>query len=285
MPDDNDTLLLDIDAVTVRLRPYLEGLLPLLSQVRQALPPTVRDRTEVDITALRVGRVLHLLEAARVLAKQGLGTAMALVARATWETWFDTAWMLHDPTKRHERANAVWIAALAQQVGLIYAFRDRDGYLTPPFQGALDECASFVKMEPDLYADWFNPDGTLRKSVHSIHATKPNNKARAEELDEATNSSLYGRSYDLDYTRLSLASHGEGTPLLRLMEESPGQPIRITVGEGKDGAADYFVHVCGSALAFTYEVQRAYLRGGHQRALDDLYQEIADLRTRSPSWI
>ena len=113
MPDDNDALLLDIDAVTVRLRPYLEGLLPLLSQVRQALPPTVRDRTEVDITVLRVGRVLHLLEAARVLAKQGLGTAMALVARATWETWFDTAWMLHDPTKRHERANAVWIAALA----------------------------------------------------------------------------------------------------------------------------------------------------------------------------
>lgn len=284
MADDIDKLLSEIDDVAIKLYPHLEGLLPLLSQVRQALPPKPRNRAEVDITALRAGRVLHFLQAAQLLAKQGLGTTLALVARASWETWFDTVWMLHDPTQRYDRANAEWAASIGQQVGLITTFRERDGYLIPAFQAALDECVSFVKTEPQMYADWFNPDGTLRKSVHSIHATKPSNK-RAIELDKATNSSLYGRSYDLDYTMLSLAAHGEGTPLLRLMEEVPGQPIEIAVGEGKDGAADYFVHVCSTALAFAYEVQRAYLSGGHNEALGDLGHEIGVLRERCPSWI
>lgn len=285
MSDEIVALLLDIDAAAAKLRPHVEGLLPLLSQVRQTLPPSPRDRAKVDITALRAGRVLHFLQTARLLAREGLGTSLALVARATWETWVDTAWMLHDPDKRDERANAVWIAALAQQVGLINAFRQWDGRLTPALAAALDECTSLVKMEPELYSDWFNPDGTLKKSVHSIHATKLTKSTLAQELDKATNSSMYGRSYDLDYTMLSLASHGEGTSLLRLMEEAPGQPIKITVGEGRDGAANYFVFVCGAALAFVYEVQRAYLQGAHHRALDDLGHEIDTLRARCPSWI
>lgn len=283
--DQVDALISDTDAVAAKVAAHFPPLLDLLAGQRGALPPRARDKAEADITALRAGRVLHFLRSARMLAKAGLGSALALVARATWETWFDTAWMLHDPAKRYERANAVWVAGLGQQAGLIDAYLKWDGHLEPHLQAARDEITSFVKAEPGLYADWFNVDGSLRRSVHSIRSIQRNAKARAQDLDAAAQHPLYERAYDLEYTLLSRASHGEGTPLLRLMQQTDGEPIRVEAGEGKDAAANYFILVCGCALFFVYEVQRAHLRGGHHKDLGRVGDEITALRSRCPSWL
>ncbi len=85
-----------------------------------------------------------------------LGTAIAPVARAMWETWFDTAWMLRDPQRRMERATAFWTAGMAQQLGVIRTFYERDGYLVQELQGAQDELGKWVKAEPQLYDRWLD---------------------------------------------------------------------------------------------------------------------------------
>lgn len=286
LASDLGPLVREIDAVAAKLETHVRGLLPLLSEVRRTLPPLERDKQEAEVTAMRVGRVVQFLQAGRMLTKSGFGSALALVARATWETWIDAAWTLYDPAQRYKRANAVWVAAMAQQTGLLQAFLKRDGRLEPDKQAALAENMELVRTEKDdpaIYEEWFNPDGTLRRGLHQIRASRQHG-VRAGELDRAKDSQYYSQSYDFDYTVLSAASHGEGTPLLRLIGETSDR-IAIDPGEGQEAGAYYFVLLCLAACWFVYEVQTAYQSGTHDGRLDVIREELDRLRDRCTSWI
>lgn len=275
----SDELLEKVDNFAERVAQELQATLPLLSKVKaDRLPANIRDVADVDIAATRLGRMLQLLQGSRILARLSLGTTVAPIVRAMWETWFDTAWMLHDPQKRMERATAFWTAGIAQQLGIIRAFRERDGHLIPAFQEAMNELENIVKGEPHLYERWLDEQAQPRRSLHSINWTDEKNRGRAKQMGE-----MYGRSYDLDYTLLSIAAHGAGGELPRLIEESQ-QGTRISVGEGRDAAINYLLIGCGTALTLVYEIQHAYL-GGHTATVDALREQAEPLRQECPSII
>lgn len=265
-----------------RVAQQLEAVLPVLSSVKFSRPPFSRDRADLDIAATRLGRMLQLLAGARILARQHLGTALAPVARAMWETWFDSAWLLHDPDKRMERATAFWTAGIAQQLGVIRVFEERDGYLVPRLQEAKAELEALVKGEPHLYTRWLTDQAQPKCSVHRIRwiEQKPNARERAKQMGP-----MYERSYDIDYTLLSVSAHGEGMELPRLMKDRADGATEIVVGEGRDAAVSHLLLATGAALTLVYEIQRAYLDGAHAQVLDDLRTQAEALREQCPTII
>ena len=275
-----DPLLLRVDELADHVAHQLRAILPLLSSVRAVRSPFPRDRADVDISATRVGRMLQLLQGARILARYHLGTALASVARAMWETWFDSAWLLHDSEKRTERATAFWTAGIAQQLGIIRVFEERDGYLEPRLQEAKAELEALVRAEPHLYSRWLTDQAQPKCSVHRVRwiESKANGRERAKSMGP-----MYERSYDLDYTLLSVSAHGEGLELPRLINDNGDDATVIEVGEGKDAAVSHLLLGTGAALTLVYEIQRAYLGGGHAHILDDLRAQAETLRRSCPT--
>lgn len=272
-----DELLERVDYYAETIDQELQAVLPLLSKIKaDRLPGTARDLADIDITATRLGRMLQLLRGSRTLVRLYLGTAIAPVVRSMWETWFNTAWMLHDPQQRMQRATDFWVSGVAQQLGMLHTFLVRDGYLVPAYQEAMNDLEKTVKGEPHLYERWFNEHAQPRRSVHAIQWPVDNFRERAQQMGP-----MYERSYDLDYTLLSIASHGASAELPRLMEENP-EGTRIFVGEGRDAAINYFLIGCGTALTLIYEIQHAYL-GGHTPRFDTLREQGEKLREECPS--
>lgn len=280
-PETEANLFEKVNEFALRVGRELSDTLPLLSSVRSSrIPGPIRDVADVDIAATRLGRMLQLLQGSRSLAQQSLGTAIAPISRAMWETWFDTAWMLHDPQERLERATAFWAAGVAQQLGIIRAFQKWDGYLVPVLQEAMEDISKLVKQEPHLYDRWLDDQARSKRSLHSIHwvEQKPTKGEKAKQMGQ-----MYEKSYDIDYTLLSIAAHGEGGELPRLMEEGHGE-THIHVGEGTEAAINYLLLGCVAAIALVYEIQHAYL-GGHTKAIDALNEQANILRKECPAII
>ena len=61
----------------------------------------------------------QFLKAAYVLAQQDFGSTVAPIARAMWETWIDTAWLLLDA---RERAQLFWASMLPKTLALFANF-------------------------------------------------------------------------------------------------------------------------------------------------------------------
>lgn len=268
------------DVLAQRIVEELEGTIPLLSHEQAKQQPVHPDGyTDVDIAATRVARMLHLLQAARVLGHQHLGTALASVARAMWDTWFDLAWLLHDPSLRVQRAEEYAVAGFAQQVGVLRMFYQRDGFLAPHLAEALKTREAQVQKDPGRYTRWFNTDGQLTKSVHSIRWPPERTGVRARQMGP-----MYERAYDIDYTLLSAPAHGQGLELPRLIERTT-EGTRIALGEGEEAATALLVESVGIALTLVYEIQRAYLGGAYSLSLDLLRDSVAQLRAECQTLI
>lgn len=263
------------DELAQQVAGEMAGVISFLSVERAKRPPYPRDRADVDIAATRVGRMLQLLQAARLMGRQHFGTAMAPVARAMWETWLDTAWMLREPQTRMERATAFWTAGMAQQLGVIRTLHEQDGYLVPELQAYQTELEGWVKAEPHLYSRWLDDQAQPKCSVHKVRWTNVNARARAEKMGP-----MYAKSYGVDYTLLSVSSHGEGMELPRLIREVEGATY-ITVGEGKEAAANLLVLCSGTGLTLVYELQHAYA-GGHSPSIEELRARIESLSKECP---
>ena len=266
-----EDLLQRADQLAARVAQELEGVLPLLSAEQAKRPNTIRDRAEFDIAATRVGRMLQLLQGAQSLAHQHFGTAIAPVTRAMWETWFDLAWMLHDPAKREEMAEDFWTAGVAQQLGVIRTYEARDGYLVNDLKKSLAELEADVMNDPRLYKTWLTKKAQLKVNLHVVKWARLSYSDRAKQMGP-----MYERAYDIDYTLLSVAAHGEGMELPRLIGQGDGV-IVIAVGEGEDAAIALYVESCGIALTMVYEIQRAYA-GSHSVVVERLKDDIDALR-------
>lgn len=267
-----------IDATVDELLDLLESQFPWLNDEVRKRPPYPRDRADLEIAMTRLGRTHQLLAAARMLARAGMGTAIASVVRPVWETWINTAWMLHDPAMRMERSHAFWAAGIVQELTRIEAFRRRDGDLIPELQQTEMQLRDLVKREPGLYERWCDHQGNLRgSSVHRVHWNDESWSKRCHTMDTARGGSLYSDSYDVEYLNLSLINHGEGVEIDHLMADGPSGEILILAGAGSDEALDHLITGCGATLGLVYELEKAY-RGGLSVNVNSLHHHIRKLR-------
>lgn len=271
------------DEVAEIVQLELQNLLPLLADVASGRPSSRHEQVDLKVVMTRIGRVHQLLRAVRLLAQHYYGTAIAPVARAILETWFDTAWILREPKERSKLFEA---SAIAQMLGEIQAFEETDGYLEPQWKLLRAELLRVIQVDPELYSKWVDPDGKLKKSYHQIKWADPNQysqRCAAMDKDDALREGrdgytrgLYGRAYAREYYFLSSASHGQGMELVELIEEDIDKTT-IYTGAGFDDALDRLLIAVGAALCVVYEVQNAYL-GGHAKKLDSYAQRLESIR-------
>lgn len=275
MPDSTD-LPDRVDVMAATLGTHLQTSFGFLQEEARRRPPCHRDVADVEVAMTRLVRAHQLLEASRVLARNSMGTAIAPVVRALWETWINTAWMLQDPAKRPERAGRYYAAGVAQALGRFDMFLRRDKHLILRLRSQQALLRKIVRQEPQFYAEWCNPNGDLTKSPHSIRTMEASWSDRCRLMDTVAGGTLYMDSYDVDYYLLSLIDHGEGEELSQLISEGDFGKTHVHAA-GRYEAVDHLITACGCALMVVYELERAY-RGRVSIITNTLRGQIESLR-------
>lgn len=253
----SDQLRRDVDHLASELADFILFPIDALNEEVRHRPHPDRARADITIALTRVARAQQLLQAARLLGTHSMGTAVVPVVRSLWETWINTAWMLHDASQRRDRTDRFWAAGVAQQLGRIEAFRRRDGTVIPILAQQEELLRDAVRAEPHLYAAWCDAQGRLTVNYHSIRAVNLSWRERCRQLDTHSQNTLYTNSYDLEYFFLSLLDHVEGAELGHLVTDGPAGNTLIHAA-GAEEAVDYLIIACGAALMVPYEIVLAY---------------------------
>jgi len=262
---------------------YAQGLL----SERAKRSPYPRDRADVDFLLTRLGRMQQFLKAAYVLAHQDFGSAVAPIARAMWETWIDTAWLLLDAK---ERAHLFWASTLPKTLALFANFEKYET-LNEHNQQTKAILQELRLKEPELYDPWVLKKGPNKGKFMGYTQIRWQGKSIREMVDELEEKGRLGQpghrpyrySYDYVYSRLCSVTHGDSSELESLMDTLPDGATIFQAGAGRFDAISSLLSGTGAALIFLAELYFCGYHFGDYSLLEEMRIKLDALRDRHGS--
>lgn len=270
-----------VQALDKELVRCAEGLL----MKRTARSPYPEDQADVDFLITRVGRMHQFLKATYILAAQNFGSAAAPIARAMWETWIDTAWLLLNPG---ERAELFWRSAGPEYLGLFDLYEQHEE-LNDINKKVKSDILDTIVREPDRYKPWQTKNGSFvnfrqfywRGSGISIGKViqELEGHGRLGEPGQRP----YRHSYDYVYSRLCSTAHGDAMELDSLMADLPDGAATFFTGAGPFDALSALLSGSGASLTFLAEIHVAGYHLGDIALFKQLRTALTTLREKHGS--